>query len=363
MAAAGGSQCGYCTPGFVMSLFAEQYRPGRVGPCDPLALAGNLCRCTGYRPIRDAALVARSGAGRAPCSIGWRSRAPRLDAVRAARLLAAGDARRVLRGARAPSRRGRHRRRVRPGRRIEPARHALAAPRQPRGHRRAARARATTPPRSGSARRCRSPTSSGGGATRPPVFAEWLALFASPPIRNRATLGGNLATASPIGDAAPLLLALDAVVHVAGRDGRRAMPLAVVLHRLPADRARARRDRHGDRDSEAVPAAPALLQGGQAPARRHQHGRGGDGDRSRHRRPRAAGAVRVRRRGRHAGARRRGRRRRHRSAVERGRRSSACSASLERTLTPISDHRGSAAYRLAGVAAAWSRSSVEESRA
>ena len=61
MAAAGGSQCGYCTPGFVMSLFAEQYRPDRQGPCEPLAMAGNLCRCTGYRPIRDAALAARSG--------------------------------------------------------------------------------------------------------------------------------------------------------------------------------------------------------------------------------------------------------------------------------------------------------------
>ncbi len=56
MAAGGGSQCGYCTPGFVMSLFAEQYRPGRQGPCDPHAMGGNLCRCTGYRPIRDAAL-------------------------------------------------------------------------------------------------------------------------------------------------------------------------------------------------------------------------------------------------------------------------------------------------------------------
>jgi xanthine dehydrogenase small subunit len=56
MASAGGSQCGYCTPGFVMSLFAEQYRPDRNGPCDPLAMAGNLCRCTGYRPIRHAAL-------------------------------------------------------------------------------------------------------------------------------------------------------------------------------------------------------------------------------------------------------------------------------------------------------------------
>ena len=43
-----GLQCGYCTPGFVMSLFAEQYRPGRSGPCDLHALSGNLCRCTGY---------------------------------------------------------------------------------------------------------------------------------------------------------------------------------------------------------------------------------------------------------------------------------------------------------------------------
>ena len=56
MAAAGGSQCGYCTPGFVMSMFAEQYRRDRTGPCDPHELGGNLCRCTGYRPIRDAAL-------------------------------------------------------------------------------------------------------------------------------------------------------------------------------------------------------------------------------------------------------------------------------------------------------------------
>src|SRR5205823_2613421 len=56
MAAGGGSQCGYCTPGFVMSLFAEHYRPNREGACDPHAMGGNLCRCTGYRPIRDAAL-------------------------------------------------------------------------------------------------------------------------------------------------------------------------------------------------------------------------------------------------------------------------------------------------------------------
>jgi xanthine dehydrogenase small subunit len=60
----------------------------------------------------------------------------------------------------------------------------------------------------------------------PPWLAEWLELFASPCIRNRATLGGSLATASPIGDSAPLLLALDATVHIAGREGRRTRALS-----------------------------------------------------------------------------------------------------------------------------------------
>ena len=50
--------------------------------------------------------------------------------------------------------------------------------------------------------------------------------FGSPMIRNRATLGGNLGTASPIGDGAPLLLALDAMVHAAGPLGRRRSPIA-----------------------------------------------------------------------------------------------------------------------------------------
>jgi xanthine dehydrogenase small subunit len=52
-----GSQCGFCTPGFVMTLFSLYHaaaRPARADVND--WLAGNLCRCTGYRPIVDAAL-------------------------------------------------------------------------------------------------------------------------------------------------------------------------------------------------------------------------------------------------------------------------------------------------------------------
>jgi xanthine dehydrogenase small subunit len=51
MVATGGSQCGYCTPGFIMSLFAAYYE----GQVDDLTVEGNLCRCTGYLPIRQAA--------------------------------------------------------------------------------------------------------------------------------------------------------------------------------------------------------------------------------------------------------------------------------------------------------------------
>ena len=55
-----GSQCGFCTPGFVMSLFAQYQNKTCKGQAitredAQAALSGNLCRCTGYRPILDAA--------------------------------------------------------------------------------------------------------------------------------------------------------------------------------------------------------------------------------------------------------------------------------------------------------------------
>lgn len=57
-----GSQCGFCTPGFVMSMVAEQLSTdslaNRTRADDVRAISGNLCRCTGYRPILAAARLA-----------------------------------------------------------------------------------------------------------------------------------------------------------------------------------------------------------------------------------------------------------------------------------------------------------------
>ncbi|MFD4958200.1 xanthine dehydrogenase small subunit [Microbacterium sp. NPDC058389] len=236
LAAAGGSQCGYCTPGFACAMAGEFYRPDRApadrdappdaehGPngFDLHALSGNLCRCTGYRPIREAAFalgmpqpgdpLKRRLAGGAPPPAatdvevdGARFMRPR-TLVEALRLLRdEPDAVPVagctdwgvevnLRGAR--------------------ARLVLAIDRLPE-------LRAIT--------LSDGTVEVGAAATLSdlqrevsadvPLLAQLLPQFASRLIRNRATLGGNLGTASPIGDAAPALLALGASVVLESADG------------------------------------------------------------------------------------------------------------------------------------------------
>ena len=223
MAAAGGSQCGYCTPGFVISLCAEQYRPGREGACETEALSGNLCRCTGYRAIRDAALSLGPPPGDALEDRLTRP-APEVTAIASGGfhrpatlaecldLLARYPEAVIVAGATDLAVESNLR-----GRRFERL-ISLEALEQLRGF-----------------RESEGGVEIGAGLTlseidarwrnAPPVWREWLPLFASPLIRNRATLGGNLATASPIGDSAPLLLALDAQVKIAGAGGERTVPM------------------------------------------------------------------------------------------------------------------------------------------
>jgi xanthine dehydrogenase small subunit len=224
IAAGGGSQCGYCTPGFVLSLFAEQLRPDRHGPCDVMSMAGNLCRCTGYRPLRDAA----ASLGPAPAG----SLRDRLDEP--APVLGAVEVPGFARPATIDA--------------------CLATLKANPGAKLIAGATDLGVESNISMRRWPQLVSleaidelrdfsNAAGAVRigagiplavigrqwtdaPQAVHDWLTLFASPLIRNRATLGGNLVTASPIGDAAPLLLALDARVYVAGPGGRRSLPLS-----------------------------------------------------------------------------------------------------------------------------------------
>jgi xanthine dehydrogenase small subunit len=221
-----GSQCGYCTPGFVMSLFAEHYRPGRSQPCDPHATAGNLCRCTGYRPIQDAAL----SLGAAPqdkFTDRLSQPAPSLSAFsyraeerlfqrptildECLQILAGSEARVVAGATDLAVESNLHARRFQHLVSVE----ALPELRVFRETDRAVELGAALTLSEIENR----------WTSAPAFFREWLGLFASPLIRNRATLGGNLATASPIGDSAPLLLALDAQVTIAGHAGQRTIPL------------------------------------------------------------------------------------------------------------------------------------------
>jgi xanthine dehydrogenase small subunit len=223
IAVRGGSQCGYCTPGFVMSLFGEQYRPEREGPCEVHALGGNLCRCTGYRPIRDAALAV----GAAPDGA-FRDRlerpAPALQAAAFEAFSRPGTLSECL-----------HLMADHPEARLIAGGTDLAVESNLRLKRFAHLIGLEALPELRVCRESADELELGAGLTLselervaglPPVFHEWFPLFASPLIRNRATLGGNLATASPIGDAAPLLLALDARLRVAGPHCERVIPLA-----------------------------------------------------------------------------------------------------------------------------------------
>lgn len=217
-----GSQCGYCTPGFVMSLFAG-YCGGELGDS---TTEGNLCRCTGYRPIRAAteqlaqqlpandAFVAQlrepqvSTDGELGC---YYSPASLDEAVQLRR--AHADAAWVG-GATDLGVELSH------GKPVATAFIALdriAALRELSISADAVRIGAGLP---------LSQIETRLAGLFPPLD-QMLPWFAARQVRNRATLGGNLGTASPIGDLLPVLLALDASVHLLGPDGARDVPIDV----------------------------------------------------------------------------------------------------------------------------------------
>lgn len=215
-----GSQCGFCTPGFVMSLYALWMRdPAPSVAAVETALQGNLCRCTGYEPIVKAALAAAKAGGQAR---------DRLIAERAetmARLAAMADAARVEAGGV-----------------IVPAdlddfaalyaKHpdaTVVAGATDVGLWVTKRFRAIAPALFiGGLDELKSVTESAGVLTigagvsysearaalsaRIPAFAALIDRIGGEQVRNMGTIGGNIANGSPIGDTPPALIALGATL-------------------------------------------------------------------------------------------------------------------------------------------------------
>ena len=235
------SQCGFCTPGFVMSLYAmlqaTEDLPNRRQIDD--GLSGNLCRCTGYRPIVDAAQRAASEMK----SGEYQSQTKKKIAARQRSLLMS-----VKRSSRLSI--GHRGRAIDSPRSVEdletlidqhPNAILLSGGTDvglwvTKQHRQLDRIIYT-----GNVAELRSIQKTdktihiGAAVTLSqampvilneyPELEELFVRFASTPIRNAATLGGNIANGSPIGDSMPALIAIGTKLVLRSRAGRRRIDL------------------------------------------------------------------------------------------------------------------------------------------
>lgn len=228
-----GSQCGYCTPGFICSLFEGFYR-NDLKTDDDLdeQLAGNLCRCTGYRPIRDAAVEAfaerskKNGPDTFAENLKKRGRKPGparyefasekffrpTSLAKLLQLLKANPDARLIAGA------------TELGLDITKRYKKFSTLISTEGIAELKALKSTeTEWRIGAAVTLTNIEGKLGDEF--PALGDMLRVFGSRQIRNRATMGGNIVTASPIGDSAPVLLALDAKVALAAGSGERTLPI------------------------------------------------------------------------------------------------------------------------------------------
>ncbi|MEX3854261.1 xanthine dehydrogenase small subunit [Paraburkholderia sp. BR10923] len=238
-----GSQCGFCTPGFIMSMWALYEKHGHGHGCANRtvpsreaignALTGNLCRCTGYRPIVDAAeRMFDAPAPQAPLDVkaladtlatlerddtfqyehaGQRFAAPRTVAA-LAQIKEQEPAARILAGS---------------------TDIGLWVTKQMRelgnlvyvGQIAELQKLETNDDWIDIGAGVSVERAYAEIAKQYPELTEMWQRFASLPIRNAGTLGGNIANGSPIGDSMPGLIALGARVIVRGGDIEREMPL------------------------------------------------------------------------------------------------------------------------------------------
>lgn len=225
MVQTGGSQCGYCTPGFIMSLFAAYYD----GTVSDVSIEGNLCRCTGYLPIRRAAqqvtgaiatdhfATALATTPTELASINYDGkgqqfyRPTQLNEVLT--LLHQQPDAVLVAGATDLGLELSHQRQHYPMMISLEGVTELKFIQQTSDR---VEIGATVP-------LSQIETNLAGVF---PALDEMVHWFAARQIRNRATIGGNIGTASPIGDLPPVLLALDADIRLASVKGERILPLA-----------------------------------------------------------------------------------------------------------------------------------------
>lgn len=243
-----GSQCGFCTPGFIMSLFAlykNNARPGRREIDD--ALAGNLCRCTGYRPIIEAAQemygyravkdswLEEPFAAKAKCGADEKKRIEILKSATRPAMLSVDDGKR----------------RFFSPRNVDelavlvetcPDAVILAGGTDvglwvTKQHRELSTVIYTgNVEQLNELKVTETHIDIGAAVTLSdamlpiiehyPEFEELFLRFASPPIRNAATLGGNIANGSPIGDSMPALMVVDTTLVLRRGDQAREMSLS-----------------------------------------------------------------------------------------------------------------------------------------
>ncbi|MBT2488631.1 FAD binding domain-containing protein [Streptomyces sp. ISL-96] len=247
MAVRGGSQCGYCTPGFICSMAAEYYRPGRCAQADAAdsadsadaehgpngfdlhALSGNLCRCTGYRPIRDAAFAVGTPTDEDPLA----QRREQSPPAPASTEYTQDDSSFLRKSTLAETL---QLLRERPDAVVVAGSTDYGVEVNIRSRRADCVVAIDRLPELRELRVESGFIEVGAALTLTeierrldgdvPLLAELFPQFASRLIRNGATLGGNLGTGSPIGDSPPVLLALEASLVLADADGEREVPLA-----------------------------------------------------------------------------------------------------------------------------------------
>ena len=229
-----GSQCGFCTPGFVMSLFGMYENQCQQGATIDRtqaqeALSGNLCRCTGYRPILDAAQHMGS---LPPAPLDHAAVLQKLELLVRTQSQSDSDF-----SYKAPQ----HLQELLQLRADHPQAQVVAGCTDvglwvTKQHRRFATVLDVT--RVQALRHITQQDGQlqiGAAATLTEAFAaleahypelhRFAARFAGLPVRNSGTLGGNVANGSPIGDSMPLLIALNAQVVLASVRGTRSLPL------------------------------------------------------------------------------------------------------------------------------------------